>query len=192
MPTACRWSSHRGGSAVDRCPSGFATTDLFHDVAKLPRRAGRRFYMLGATERPSSFAVQRALSLYPRLRICGHHSGLFHARAGAETSAKINAAGPDTCGSAWASRAKAVLRGAQSPSLPPGGIITDSWPVRFSFRQESRARTGCKQRGLEWRSSDFLSRKDWPAATETNPHAAFLLLTRTRQLRFRSEMIDAR
>src|SRR3984893_3404149 len=58
-------------------PERVATTDLFHDVAKLAEARGTTFYLLGATDETIELAVRRASSLYPRLRIRGHHRGYF-------------------------------------------------------------------------------------------------------------------
>src|SRR5258708_29230626 len=89
MVFASRWLCRRP------LPERVATTDLFHDVAKLAEARGTTFYMLGATDATIELAVQRALSLYPRLRICGHHSGYFNREQEPEVVAKINAAAPD-------------------------------------------------------------------------------------------------
>ena len=154
-------------------PERAATTDLFHDVAKLAEARGTRFYMLGGTDATIELAVRRTLSLYPRLRICGHHSGYFSSEQEPEIVAKIDAAGPDIL---WVGM----------------GVPRE---LAFAARNR-RAPNWMQAAGLEWAFRVFLEPQRLAGRyLMTNPHAAFLLLTRTRQpsaLALRDAKIDAR
>jgi len=177
---ASRWLCRRP------LPERSRTTDLFHDVAKLAEaRRDDVSNMLGATEATIELAVQRALSLYPRLRICGHSQRLFsRASRRPEIVAKINAAGPDILWGRHGRPARAVLRGAQSPRLHRVGIIKTSGGLfDFLSGKNRRAPNWMQAAGLEWAHRTFLEPQRLAGRyLMTNPHAAFLLLTRTRQL----------
>jgi UDP-N-acetyl-D-mannosaminuronic acid transferase (WecB/TagA/CpsF family) len=54
-----------------KLPERVATTDLFHDVARLAEFLGVTFYLLGATEAESDKAVAAIQARYPNLRIIG-------------------------------------------------------------------------------------------------------------------------
>ena len=76
-------------------PERVATTDAFHDVARLASRAAISFYFLGASEEANRLAVARVRETYPGVKIAGRHHGYF---APAEEPAivdAINAAAPD-------------------------------------------------------------------------------------------------
>jgi len=164
-------------------PERVATTDLFHDVARLAEMCGATFYFLGATDATIALAVRRTLSLYPRLRIRGYRSGYFGADQEPEIVASINAARPDIL---WvgmgapreqdfALRNRGLLHGV--------GIIKTSGGL-FDFLSGSvrRAPNWMQAVGLEWAFRTFQEpRRLAGRYLITNPHALFLLLTRTEQ-----------
>ena len=144
-------------------PERVATTDLFHDVARLAEARGATFYLLGATDAAIKLAVRRISSLYPRLRICGHRSGYFASDQEAEIVAEINAASPDILWIGMGARASNPLRYAIAPACT-GWNHQHRGPVRFSFRPGSRARAGCR-RGSNGPTGHCWSHNAWPAAT---------------------------
>lgn len=79
----------------ERLPERVATTDLFHDVAKLAEDTGTTFYLLGATEARNADAVAAARNAYPRLDIVGAAHGYLEGEALDAKLAEINALGPD-------------------------------------------------------------------------------------------------
>src|SRR5918995_485817 len=89
MRTACRW----------RCrtplPERVATTDLFHDVAKLAVGAGVSFYMLGGAPEALQKAVANVRKLYPGLILVGSRHGYFRPEEEDAIIADIDAARPD-------------------------------------------------------------------------------------------------
>jgi N-acetylglucosaminyldiphosphoundecaprenol N-acetyl-beta-D-mannosaminyltransferase len=76
-------------------PERVATTDLFHDVAKLAEREGMTFYLLGSTEAGNSKAVAGIKARYPGLRIAGHCHGYLAGEALERKLDEINALAPD-------------------------------------------------------------------------------------------------
>jgi N-acetylglucosaminyldiphosphoundecaprenol N-acetyl-beta-D-mannosaminyltransferase len=164
-------------------PERVATTDLFHDVAKLAEARGTTFYLLGATDAIVELAVRRAQSLYPHLRICGYRSGYFSSDQEAAIVADINAARPDILWvglgapreQAFAMRNRRQLRGV-------GIIKTSGGMFDFLSGRVPRAPGWMQTAGLEWAYRTFLEpRRLGGRYLMTNPHAMFLLLTRTRR-----------
>jgi N-acetylglucosaminyldiphosphoundecaprenol N-acetyl-beta-D-mannosaminyltransferase len=164
-------------------PERVATTDLFHDVAKLAERHGTAFYLLGADDATIELAVRHALSLYPRLRICGYRSGYFSGEQEPEIVAKINAASPDILwvGMGVPRELSFAVRNRQH--LRRVGIIKTSGGLfDFLSGKNPRAPDWMQAAGLEWAYRTFLEPQRLAGRyLMTNPHAAFLLLTRTRQ-----------
>ena len=56
-------------------PERVATTDLFHDVAKLAEESGHSFYLFGATPEENIRALANVRRAYPRLNIAGASHG---------------------------------------------------------------------------------------------------------------------
>jgi len=185
---ASRWLCRRP------LPERVATTDLFHDVAKLAEARGTTFYMLGATDATIELAVQRAVSLYPRLRICGHHGGYFTREQEPEIVAKINAAGPDILWVGMGAPRELSFAAHNRHRLHRVGIIKTSGGLfDFLSGKHRRAPGWMQAAGLEWAHRTFLEPQRLTGRyLMTNPHAAFLLLTRSRQLALSNAKIDAR
>jgi N-acetylglucosaminyldiphosphoundecaprenol N-acetyl-beta-D-mannosaminyltransferase len=76
-------------------PERVATTDLFHDVAKIAVRQGITCYLYGATDDENAAAVARAEAMHPGLAVVGRSHG-FHQGAALDTKiAEINGLKPD-------------------------------------------------------------------------------------------------
>lgn len=76
-------------------PERVATTDLFHDVAKLAEKGGETFYLFGASKSENVRAVAAVRAAYPALRIVGHSHGYLTGEALESTLAVINRLAPD-------------------------------------------------------------------------------------------------
>lgn len=76
-------------------PERVATTDLFHDVARLAETTGTSFYLFGATEAENARAVAAARAAYPRLAIAGATHGYLDGAALEAKLAEIDALAPD-------------------------------------------------------------------------------------------------
>jgi exopolysaccharide biosynthesis WecB/TagA/CpsF family protein len=174
---ASRWLSSKP------LPERVATTDLFHDVAKLAEARGTTFYLLGGTDATVELAVRRALSLYPRLRICGYQSGYFSSEQEPEIVAKIDAAGPDILWIGMGVPRELAFAARNRRHLRRVGIIkTAGGLFDFLSGKNRRAPDWMQAAGLEWAFRILLEPQRLAIRyLMTNPHAAFLLLTRTRQ-----------
>ncbi len=76
-------------------PERVATTDLFHDVARLAEQSGTTFYLFGATPTENATALARIRKAYPELRILGSSHGYLQGEALETRLAEINALAPD-------------------------------------------------------------------------------------------------
>jgi N-acetylglucosaminyldiphosphoundecaprenol N-acetyl-beta-D-mannosaminyltransferase len=163
-------------------PERVCTTDLFHDVARIAPRSGARFFFLGATKSVVEAATQRVRALYPDLDIVGASSGYLR-RDGDEARivATISKAKPDILWlglgvpneQSFAMRNRNHLRGV-------GLIKTSGGLFDFLCGKNMRAPRWMQAAGLEWAYRAYLEpRRLAGRYLTTNPHAAFLLLTRT-------------
>jgi N-acetylglucosaminyldiphosphoundecaprenol N-acetyl-beta-D-mannosaminyltransferase len=78
-----------------KLPERVATTDLFHDVARLAEREGVTFYLLGATEAQNMRAAAIVRQLYPALPLAGHCHGYLSGPALQAKIDEVNALAPD-------------------------------------------------------------------------------------------------
>lgn len=76
-------------------PERVATTDAFHDVARMSESKGLSFYFLGAKEEINELAVARVKASYPNLKIAGRHHGFFSADEDESICENIKASGAD-------------------------------------------------------------------------------------------------
>lgn len=162
-------------------PERVATTDLFHDVARLAVRSGQSFYFLGATPDENQKAVEQVREAYPGLRIAGHSHGFL---SGAELDAKlaeINNLAPDILWLALGVPREQEFVAEHGAKLGKVGVIKTSGGL-FNFLSGSKRRAPLwvQRTGLEWAFRIWLEPKRlfWRYLT-TNPLSAYLLLTRS-------------
>jgi exopolysaccharide biosynthesis WecB/TagA/CpsF family protein len=160
-------------------PERVATTDLFHDVARLAEREGTSFYLLGADAKVIERAVRNVRERYPRLAIAGYRSGYF---AGDEDRAvdEINAAAPDVL---WVGmgvpREQAFCHAYRHRLTGVGVIKTSGGLFDFISGKNSRAPNWMQAAGLEWLYRTTLEpRRLLLRYVTTNPHAAYLLFAK--------------
>jgi N-acetylglucosaminyldiphosphoundecaprenol N-acetyl-beta-D-mannosaminyltransferase len=128
-----------------------ATTDLFHDVAKVALRDGLRFYVLGSTDKQNADAVDAMHKLYPGLQIVGRRHGYFSVEEDEEICREIVAAGTDVLWVAlgkpkqeiWSLRNRDRLTGV-------GCIKTCGGLYAFLTGDAPRAPNWMQKLGLEW------------------------------------------
>jgi exopolysaccharide biosynthesis WecB/TagA/CpsF family protein len=163
-------------------PERVATTDLFHDVARVARQRGASFYLLGAAKPVVSRATQRVRELYPDLNIAGFGSGYLR-RAGDEERIidDINRARPDILWLGLGAPAEQLFAARNRDRLHGVGLIKTSGGLfDFISGKNSRAPDWMQRLGLEWAYRIYLEpRRLSGRYLMTNPHALFLLLTRT-------------
>lgn len=165
-------------------PERVATTDLFHDVARLAERPelDLSFYMLGATPQGIAQATSAVRRRYPGLRIVGSHHGYV---APADEEALVRSIADMAPDILWigmgvpneqhfAQRWRAQLAGV-------GVIKTSGGLFDFLSGDRPRAPRWMRRTGLEWlyRMIKEPTRLGLRYLT-TNPHAMYILLRQTR------------
>lgn len=163
-------------------PERVATTDLFHDAARLGERKGARFYMLGGRQGVIEDAVAEARRLYPNLDICGYRNGYFSSLAEeVEAVSAINEAAPDILwvGMGVPFEQAFMVRNAERLKNV-GAIKTSGGLFDFLSGRNRRAPQWMQDAGLEWLYRVMLEpRRLGLRYLATNPHAVFVLATRT-------------
>jgi len=71
-------------------PERVATTDWFHDAARVAQLQGLRFYILGGLDEVNRKAIARMREMYPHLQIVGSRDGYFTRAQTDEIVADIN------------------------------------------------------------------------------------------------------
>jgi N-acetylglucosaminyldiphosphoundecaprenol N-acetyl-beta-D-mannosaminyltransferase len=169
-------SRFRGGLPL---PERVATTDLFHDVARLAEVQDVSFYLLGATADVVAQAVRNVRRQYPRLRIAGFRSGYFAADEESSVIAEINAAKPDILWIGMGVPAEQAFALRHRERLTDVGLIKTSGGLfDFVAGKNRRAPAWMQAAGLEWLYRAALEpRRLLYRYLTTNPHALYLLLT---------------
>jgi N-acetylglucosaminyldiphosphoundecaprenol N-acetyl-beta-D-mannosaminyltransferase len=160
-------------------PERVATTDLFHDVARLAEIEGASFYLLGAEAKVIDRAVGKIRERYPRLAIAGYRSGYFEESEDKVVDA-INAAAPDVL---WVGmgvpRELSFALGHRHRLTEVGVIKTSGGLFDFLSGKNRRAPAWMQAAGLEWLYRTTREpRRLLMRYVTTNPHAAYLLLTK--------------
>ena len=132
-------------------PERVATTDLFHDVARLAQAEGLSFYMLGATESENTRAVEAVQALYPDLNIVGHCHGYHKGEALEAKIAEINALMPDILWLAMGVPHEQRFMAQHGEKLTGVGVVKTSGGLfNFLSGKNKRAPAWMQDAGLEW------------------------------------------
>jgi exopolysaccharide biosynthesis WecB/TagA/CpsF family protein len=160
-------------------PERVATTDLFHDVARLAQDTGASFYFLGGEPHVLDKALLRVRSTYPRLIVCGHRSGYFDDDEVAQVIADINDAKPDILWVGMGVPREQIFALRYRDRLTNVGLIKTSGGLfDFLSGRNRRAPEWMQSAGLEWLYRMWLEpRRLLLRYVTTNPHALYLLLT---------------
>jgi N-acetylglucosaminyldiphosphoundecaprenol N-acetyl-beta-D-mannosaminyltransferase len=162
-------------------PERVATTDLFHDVARLAEREGATFYFLGSTKPVLEEAVQRVRQLYPRLVVVGSRDGYFNPEEEEAVVAEINAAQPDVLWVGMGVPREQSFIALHYERLNRVGVIkTAGGLFDFLSGRNRRAPRWMQLACLEWLHRLWLEprRLLWRYLS-TNPHALYLLWAHT-------------
>jgi N-acetylglucosaminyldiphosphoundecaprenol N-acetyl-beta-D-mannosaminyltransferase len=162
-------------------PERVATTDLFHDVAKVAIGRKVSFYMLGGTPEALRKAVDNVRRLYPGLILAGSRHGYFRPEEEDRIIADIQAVRPDILWVAMGAPLEQQFTMRNLERLTKVGVIKTSGGLfDFLSGERSRAPAWMQRTGLEWLYRMLLEpRRLLVRYALTNPHAAYLLLTRS-------------
>jgi N-acetylglucosaminyldiphosphoundecaprenol N-acetyl-beta-D-mannosaminyltransferase len=162
-------------------PERVCTTDLFHDVARLAPARRARLFLLGATGNVIDEAVRRIRELYPELEVAGHASGYLRREGDEERIIEvINAARPDILWLGLGVPSEQAFAVRNRSRLRAGLIKTSGGLFDYISGKNARAPAWMQRTGLEWAFRTYLEpRRLAGRYLATNPHALFLLLTRT-------------
>ncbi|WP_316858767.1 WecB/TagA/CpsF family glycosyltransferase [uncultured Cohaesibacter sp.] len=163
-------------------PERVATTDLVHDTARMAAAEKVTFYFLGATQDGIEKAVANMKQLYPDLDFVGYRNGYVAEDEEAGLIEEINKVAPDILwiGMGVPREQQFVVRNRER--LTGVGVIKTSGGLfDFLSGKNKRAPDWMQKASLEWafRICQEPKRLFWRYLT-TNPHAIWLLLTRTR------------
>lgn len=164
-------------------PERSATTDFFHDAAVAAQANGLRFYLLGATEEVNARCTEIMRRTYPGLEIVGRRNGYFSQSEEAEICADINRSGADIVWVGLGIPLEHAFCVRNRHRLDVGWVVTAGGCFNYTTGHYGRAPGWMQQAGLEWLHRLWREprRLFWRYAV-TNPHALFLLLTRTNSL----------
>jgi exopolysaccharide biosynthesis WecB/TagA/CpsF family protein len=163
-------------------PERVATTDLFHDVARLAEKSGTSFYLLGASEAENATAANLVRRRYPRLRLVGASHGYLKGEALERKLAEIDALGPDILWLGLGVPREQLFFRDHGRKLPNVGLIKTAGGLFDHMAGKTRRAPEPVQRlGFEWAWRVLMEprRLFWRYFT-TNPAAAFFILTRSR------------
>lgn len=163
-------------------PERVATTDLFHDVAALAERRGVSFYLLGAKPEALGKAVSHIRRRYPELKLAGVRHGYFAPGEEEATVRQIARLAPDILWVGMGVPREQAFALRWREALAGVGLIKTSGGL-FDHLSGSvpRAPGWLQAAGLEWLFRLALEpRRLFVRYAATNPHALYLLLTRSR------------
>lgn len=163
-------------------PERVATTDLFHDVASVAQRRGARVFLLGAAKSVMTAAVARVQERHPDLNIVGYGGGYMRRAGDEERMIEIvNRARPDILWLGLGAPTEQLFAVRHRDRLRGVGLIKTSGGLfDFLSGKNARAPRWMQDAGLEWAYRIYLEpRRLAGRYLMTNPHALFLLFTRT-------------
>jgi N-acetylglucosaminyldiphosphoundecaprenol N-acetyl-beta-D-mannosaminyltransferase len=161
-------------------PERSATTDFFHDAAIAARAHGLRYYLLGATEDVNARCAEVMTALYPGLEIAGRRNGYFSQDQEAEICEDINNSDADIVWVGMGIPLEQAFCVRNRHRIDAGWIVTAGGCYNYATGHYRRAPDWMQATGLEWLHRIWREprRLFWRYAI-TNPHALYLLLTRT-------------
>jgi N-acetylglucosaminyldiphosphoundecaprenol N-acetyl-beta-D-mannosaminyltransferase len=163
-----------------RIPERSATTDFIHDAAAAAAREGLTFYLLGAPEEINAAAARKLEELYPGIRIVGRRHGYFSEADEEAICAEISASGADVVWIGLGKPKEQIFCLRNRHRIKAGWIATSGGCFHFLSGDYKRAPKWMCDNGLEWlhRMATRPRQLGWRYMV-TNPHALYLLATRT-------------
>lgn len=165
-------------------PERSATTDFFHDAALAAREHGLRMFVLGGREDVNARCVRIMERRYPGLKIVGRRHGYFARDEEAELCEKINASGADIVWVGLGVPLEQAFCVRNRERLRAGWLVTAGGCYNYVTGDYARAPAWMQRHGLEWLHRLWREpRRLFVRYALTNPHALFLMLTRTASLK---------
>jgi exopolysaccharide biosynthesis WecB/TagA/CpsF family protein len=166
--------------AWSRIPERSPVTDFFHDAAAAARESGLRFYLLGSTEEDNAACAQIMRQRYPGLVIAGRRHGYFTPEEEESICDDINAAVADVVWVGLGIPLQEAFCVRNRHRIKVGWLIAAGGCFNYVSGRYGRAPVWMQRTGLEWlyrlwREPGRLFLR----YAITNPHALWLLLTRT-------------
>lgn len=165
-------------------PERSAITDFFHDAAGAARAHELRFYLLGGTEENNAACAEIMRARHPGLVIAGRRHGYFRPEDESQICAEINRAGADVVWIGLGTTLELDFCARNRHRIRAGWLIGAGGCFNYVSGHYRRAPAWMQKVGLEWlhRLWHEPRRLFWRYAI-TNPHALYLLLTRTSALK---------
>jgi len=164
-------------------PERSATTDFFHDAAHAARIHGLRVFVLGGHEDINARCVATMKRKYPGLQIVGRHHGYFRSDEEPALCRKINTSGADIVWVGLSVPLEQSFCVRNRDRLRAGWLITAGGCYNYVTGHYARAPRWMQRIGLEWLHRLWREpRRLFLRYALTNPHAAYLMLTRTASL----------
>jgi N-acetylglucosaminyldiphosphoundecaprenol N-acetyl-beta-D-mannosaminyltransferase len=163
-------------------PERVATSDLVHDIAKVAVARGASFYLLGGTDEVVAKTKANLEAAHTGLIIAGARSGYMSSAEEAAVAQEIAAAQPDILFVSMGVPHEQVFILRHRERLRGVGVAKTSGGL-FDFLSgtKKRAPLWMQDAGLEWLYRVGREpRRLLARYALTNPHAAYLLLTRSR------------
>lgn len=162
-------------------PERSATTDFFHDAAKVASQTGLQFFLFGGTEEVNGECARVVQDQYPLLKIAGRRHGYYSDADEAAICDAINASGADVVWVGLGKPKEQEFCVRNRHRIKAGWLITCGGCFNFITGRYSRAPNWMQNAGLEWLHRVVTNPRQlfWRYLT-TNPHALFLIATRTR------------
>lgn len=159
-----------------------ATTDYFHDAAKAASINNLTFYLLGATEETNQKCYDILVKQYPDLKIIGRRNGFFTVDQEDDICAEISKLKPDIV---WVGLGKPKEQDfcvRNKSKIDAGWLITCGGCYNYITGEYPRAPLWMQTANIEWLHRMITKPRQlfWRYLT-TNPHALFLLATRTKK-----------
>jgi exopolysaccharide biosynthesis WecB/TagA/CpsF family protein len=161
-------------------PERSATTDFFHDAALAARANGLGVYVLGGREAVNARCVEIMCNVYPGLKIVGRHHGYFSREEEPALCQAINESGADIVWVGLGVPLEQAFCVRNRDRLRAGWLITAGGCFNYVTGDYARAPAWMQRAGLEWLHRLWREpRRLFLRYAVTNPHALYLMLTRS-------------
>ncbi|MBN8994590.1 MAG: WecB/TagA/CpsF family glycosyltransferase [Rhizobiales bacterium] len=164
-------------------PEKSTTTDVFADTAAAAEQAGLGFFLLGATEEINAKAAENVARAFPGLRIVGRRNGYFRPDEEADICREINASRADIVWVGLGKPKEQAFCVRNRDAIDATWLITCGGCFKFLAGVLPRSPVAVQNAGFEWLHR-LVTKPSWDLFLRyltTNPHALYLMATRSRR-----------